>query len=104
MPIMKKFLRDIPVLAVLTGWLALAVAFAGVFVVEELDHECTGEHCCICLQMEIAIRLIEAFGRIGIGAFAAGFAAGLAGLSNKVPACFRFVPATPVSLRIKFNC
>ncbi|MDR0452835.1 MAG: hypothetical protein LBH15_07305 [Treponema sp.] len=101
---MKKFSRNIPVFAILAGWLALAVVFAGVFVVEELDHECTGEHCSICLQIEIAIRLIEAFGRIGVAALAAGFAAGLAGASGKVPAPFRLVPATPVSLKIKFNC
>jgi hypothetical protein len=101
---MKKILRNISVPAILTGWLALAVVFAGAFVVEELDHECTGEHCCICLQMEIAIRLIEAFGQIGVVALAAGFAAGLAGISAKVQAFFRFVPATPVSLKIKFNC
>jgi hypothetical protein len=101
---MKNFLRNVPVLAVLTGWLALAVVSAGVFAVEKLDHECTGDHCRVCLQIEIALMLIEAFGRIGVIALAAGFAAEFAGLPAKIPAFSRLAPATPVSLKIKFSC
>ncbi|MDR0708799.1 MAG: hypothetical protein LBF77_01890 [Spirochaetaceae bacterium] len=101
---MKKIPLKVPVPAVLTAWLALTVVFAGVFVFEELEHECTGEHCCICLQIEIAIRLIEAFGRIGIIILVAGSTAAFAGIFVKTPAVFPFVPATPVSLKIKCNC
>ncbi|MDR1586253.1 MAG: hypothetical protein LBS57_02220 [Treponema sp.] len=101
---MKKFPLKVPVPAILTAWLALAVVFAGVFVFEDLDHECTGEHCGICLQIRIAIRLIEALGRIGVIVLVAGSAAALAGVSAKGPAAFPLVPATPVSLKIKCNC
>jgi hypothetical protein len=101
---MEKSPLKVSVPAILTAWLALAVVFTGVFVFEELEHECTGEHCCICLQIEIAIRLIEAFGRIGVIALVAGSAAVLAGVSAKAPTVFPPVPATPVSLKIKYNC
>jgi hypothetical protein len=101
---MRNFLRKTSVRVMFTGWLALAVVFAGIFVFEELDHDCPGEHCGICLQIEIAIRVIEAFGRIGVTALLAGFASELGGASVKLPAFFFFIPATPVSLKIKFNC
>ncbi|MDR2434306.1 MAG: hypothetical protein LBD47_07040, partial [Treponema sp.] len=57
------------------AWLALAVVFAGIFVIEEHDHEHidvagqrlpSSENCHICLEIQIAQRLIEAFGRLGI--------------------------------------
>jgi hypothetical protein len=51
-----------------TAWLALAVVFAGIFVIEEDDHEHidvagqrlpSSENCHICLEIQIAQRLIE---------------------------------------------
>jgi hypothetical protein len=89
---------------VLTGWLVLSVVFAGVFVIETLDHDCTGEHCSVCLQVEIAHRLIEAFGRMGVIVLVAGFAVACAKPLIKFPAFSRLFWETPVSLKIKFSC
>jgi predicted transporter len=68
--------------ALTTAWLALAVIFAGVFVIEKHDHEHvdvsghrlpSSENCHICLELEIAQRLIEAFGRLGVSLAVIGF-------------------------------
>jgi hypothetical protein len=88
-------------MCLMMGWLALAIIFAGVFVIEELDHDCTGEDCHICLQIEIAQRLLEAFGRVGVSILFAGFIAYTKAFI-KLPVFFD--PITPITLKIKFNC
>jgi hypothetical protein len=102
--IMTKLPRKGFSLVVLMGWLVLSVVFAGGFVIEALDHDCTGEQCSVCLQVEIAHRLIEAFGRMGVIVLLAGFVAAYAKPLIKFPAFSRLVLETPVSLKIKFIC
>jgi hypothetical protein len=91
-------------LVILTGWLVLSVVFAGVFVIEALDHDHTGEQCSVCLQIEIAHRLIEAFGRMGAIVLLAGLAITYAKPTVKFPAFSHLILETPVSLKIKFSC
>jgi hypothetical protein len=100
--IMVELLRKKLSLVVLMA--ALFVAFTGIFVIEALDHDCTGEHCAVCLQIEIAHRLIEAFGRLGVIALAASFAAAVHAGTIKPQTLFRSFLTTPVSLKIKFSC
>ncbi|MDR0645348.1 MAG: hypothetical protein LBG05_10685 [Treponema sp.] len=65
-----------------TAWMAVAIIFAGIFVIEEHDHEHidasghslpSSEGCRICLEIQIAQRLIEAFGRLGVSLALIGF-------------------------------
>jgi hypothetical protein len=84
------------------GWLSLAVICAGAYIIEERDHDCCGEGCPVCHQLEFAQRLIEAFGHFCVSLLLAAFLACLA--SRAKPACPRAVPATLVALKIKFNC
>jgi hypothetical protein len=80
---MANFLRKAIVIAVLAvARLAFAVIFAGVFVIAEHDHVHvdnavhrvpSGENCRICFEIQIALRLMEAFGRLGVIIAVTGF-------------------------------
>ena len=87
--------------AVMTAWLVLAVIWAGIFVIEEHIHDHTGENCHICLEIQIALRIIEAFGRLGLGLFFAGFIKYAASLEK--PRQFYFAKK-PIELKVRFNC
>jgi len=93
-----------------TAWLALAVIFAGVFVIAEHDHEhidVKGHHvpdskdCHICYEIQIALRIIEAFGKLGV--YIAVISAIVYDLSFEKPQQF-FNPFNPILLKVKFNC
>jgi hypothetical protein len=95
--------------ALATAWLVLAVIFAGVFVIEEHDHEYidavdrrlpSSEDCHICLEIQIAQGLIEAFGRLGISIVVIGFLS--CGGSPVKPRMF--FPKRPLALKVRFNC
>jgi hypothetical protein len=86
---------------VMTAWLALAVVFAGIFVIEEHHHDHTGKNCQICLQIQIALRIIEAFGRLGVWLFLAGFIK--YAVSFVKPPPFYFAKK-PIELKVRFNC
>jgi len=92
------------------AWLALAVICAGVFVIVEHEHEHidsaghsipTTENCQICLEIQIAQRLIEAFGWLGISIAVMGFIVCALFFSKPQRA---FCPLNPVGLKVKFNC
>jgi predicted transporter len=96
--------------ALTTAWLALAVVFAGVFVIEEHDHEHidvegrrlpTSEDCHICLEIQIAQRLIEAFGRLGVSMAIIGFVLCVGSL---VKPHIIFCARKPIELKVRFNC
>ena len=93
-----------------TAWLALAVIFAGVFVIAEHNHEhidVKGNHvpdskdCHICYEIQIALRIIEAFGRLGIGIALVGFIVHAISII-KPQLIFNFI--NPTVLKVKFNC
>ena len=96
--------------ALMTAWLVLAVIFAGVFVIAEYDHEHidaegrhvpAGENCHICLEIQIALRIIEACGRLGVCLLLAGFI--MYAASFVKPQAF-FFTRKPVELKVRFNC
>jgi hypothetical protein len=81
----------------LTAVLALAVIFAGIFVLEEYDRGCTGEDCPVCLEM----RLIEAFGRLGLCIAGIGFISCTGCLVKSYMFIFR---KKPIELKVRCNC
>ncbi|MDR0401088.1 MAG: hypothetical protein LBH51_09120 [Treponema sp.] len=85
------------------GWLSLAVVCAGVYIIEEQDHDCCGEGCSVCHQIAVAQRFIEAFGRVYASLLLAAFLAALL-FRVKPSALFYALPSTLVALKIKFNC
>jgi hypothetical protein len=93
-----------------TAWLALAVMCAGVFVIAQYDHVHvdvkghrvpTGENCHICYEIQIALRLIEAFERFVMGLALIGFMVYVLSLAKSQ---FGFNPFYPIALKVKFNC
>jgi hypothetical protein len=96
--------------ALMTAWLALAVIFAGVFVIVEHDHEHinaaghsvpSSENCQICLEIQIALRLIEALCRLGVSFFLAGFI--LSAIPVIKSQTFLFA-IRPFALKVKLTC
>ncbi|GHV82950.1 hypothetical protein AGMMS50212_02900 [Spirochaetia bacterium] len=89
-------------LIVLTACLALAAVFAESFVFTNLDHDCLGEHCSVCLQIEIAQNVLEGLGRIGLFALAACIILQiLVIIKNRLR--FSFFPQTLVGLKVQYN-
>jgi hypothetical protein len=84
-----------------TVLLALAVIFAGAFVIMGQDHECVGKNCPVCLGIQIAIGFLEAFARLGMSIALAGFI--VYSLSFVSPQLI-FYPFNSISLKVKFNC
>ena len=93
--------KNILITAVMTAWLALAVIFAGIFVIEKHIHDHTGNNCRICLEIQIAQRIIEAFGRLGVGLLLAGF---IMYTASFVKSQTFFFIRKPVELKVRFNC
>jgi hypothetical protein len=93
-----------------SAWLALAVIFAGAFVIVEHNHEHidvkghrlpTSENCHICIKIQIALRLIEAFGRLGISLALIGF---MIYVLPFVKPQLIAIPFNLAALKVKFNC
>jgi hypothetical protein len=83
--------------ALTAAWLAAAVIFAGIFVLEGYDRGCTGENCPVCLEM----RLIEAFGRLGLCIAGIGFISCTGYLVRPYVFIFR---KRPLELKVRRNC
>jgi hypothetical protein len=87
---------------VLTVFLILAAVVLGeIFVFTNLDHEHTGEHCSVCLQIKIT-HLLEGLECICFFTFAdcripQNF------LIVKSRLCFSVIPETLIELKIKYN-
>ncbi|MDR2484135.1 MAG: hypothetical protein LBD55_01920 [Treponema sp.] len=96
--------------AAMTAWLVFAVIFAGVYAIAEHGHEHidtegrhvpAGENCHICLEIQIALRIIEAFGRLGVSLLLAGFIAYAASCVKPRPFYFA---KKPIEKKVRFNC
>lgn len=89
-------------LIVLTACLALSAVFAGGFVFANLNHDCIGEHCSVCLQIEIAQNLLEGLGHFTYGALAACLVPQIF-VIIKSRLCFSVLPQTLVELKVQYN-
>jgi hypothetical protein len=84
-------------------WLTAAVIFAGVFVIEERDHDhdYIGEACHICQEIQIAQRLIEAFVRLGVSILVVGF---ISYIKTSIKPQRFLYQVSPIELKVKLNC
>jgi hypothetical protein len=87
-------------LIVLTACLALAAVSAEFFVFTHLDHDCIGENCSVCLQIEIAQRVLEGLGHIGIIVLVIGFFAKTKQCIKSTPFSYTFT-TSPILLKVK---
>jgi len=98
----KKLQKKAVFTLLAAGWLALAVIWAGVFVIEQHDHQhIDSENCQICLVMQIALRIIEAFGQLAVCLAVMGFIIYTFSLVKPQRA---YCPINPISLKVKFIC
>jgi hypothetical protein len=90
--------------------LGFAVLFSGVFVIAEHDHNHidaegrhvpAGEDCHICLEIQIAQRLIEAMARLGVCFFLAVL---IKYAAFYLKAQTFFLVKKPIELKVRFNC
>jgi hypothetical protein len=88
-------------LALLTACLVFAAVFSQGFVLANLNHVHTGEQCSVCLQMEIAQKLLEGLARAGLLALAFCLVPQSSAVKNRL--FFFVVPQTLVALKIKNN-
>jgi hypothetical protein len=88
-------------LALLTACLVFAALFSEGFVLANLNHVHVGEHCSLCLQIEIVQKLLEGLGRAGLFALVACLVPESSALKNRL--CFSFAPQTLVALKTKNN-
>jgi len=98
---MTKKTQIITVFTVLAAvWLALVVILAGGFVIEKYDHQhIDSENCQICLVIQISLRLMEAFGRLGMSIAVIGFIIYALSFVKPQRAYCLF---NPIKLKVKF--
>ncbi|MDR1216609.1 MAG: hypothetical protein LBK25_08005 [Treponema sp.] len=89
-------------LIVLTACLTVIAIFAEFFICTHLDHDCVGDACSICLQIEVAQHLLEKLGRLGAMALLAFALGNYTKILVKLSVVF-CSSITPVSLKIKIN-
>jgi hypothetical protein len=100
-PVLRvRFLKS----AAASLWLSAAVIFSGVFVIEEREHEHVyhGDTCHICQEMQIAQRLIEAAGGIGLWVISIGFLSYIQSVCVKPRRVLR--RTSLIALKIKLSC
>jgi hypothetical protein len=97
---MMKFPRKRLLLIVLAVCLALAALSAEVFVLTHIDHDCEGEECPVCAQIEIAQNALKA---LGLACIAAALAVFIPDADLFVKQARRFFTglATPITLHVK---
>jgi hypothetical protein len=88
-------------LALLTACLVFAALFSQGFVLTNLNHVHTEEHCSLCLQIEIAQKLLEGLGRIGLLVLAACLVPESSALRSRL--WLSVASQTLVALKIKNN-
>lgn len=82
--------------------LCLAMAFSVAFIVLESDHDCIGEHCEICLEIEACVNLLRG---IGFAVLTFLIAVALGHISYKTPKPSEVVRwlDTLVALKVKLT-
>ena len=90
----------------ITGLLAAVLAAvmlsSAVYIAVEANHNCSGEDCAICHQLQACENLLKS---IGLAGAAAGFAAAVrSALCSVIPSCAEVVRTfTLVSLKVKLS-
>jgi hypothetical protein len=82
----------------LMAFVALAVACVEFFIFVNLEHDCIGEHCSICLQIDVVQRLLECLAGVCVIAALAFYMHSFFKLTAWRPA-----PRTPVALKVRCN-
>ena len=86
----------------LAAVLAAVMLSSAVYIAVEANHNCSGEDCAICHQLQVCENLLKSIGLAGFGIVAA--AAGAYTLCRVISACTELIRAfTLVSLKVKLS-
>lgn len=86
----------------LAAVLAVVMLFSAVYIAVEANHDCSGEDCAICHQLQACENLLKS---IGLAGAAAVFAVAVRyALCRIIPSCAELVRTfTLVSLKVKLS-
>ncbi len=83
-------------------WLLLVMFFSTAYIIREADHNCTGENCPICHQIQICRQILNTVGTAAFGA--AVFSLASVFLTAPTPVHRRESAAvTLISLKVKLS-
>jgi hypothetical protein len=88
-------------LYILLFCIAAAVLFSAAFIFSHLDHDCDGDECPVCLQIETAEMLLKGLGAAGLVLVVVSKFPGKRPLL--IPRLFSFYPVTAITLKVQFN-
>jgi hypothetical protein len=98
---LKRLGKGLPIIA-LASCIALTALFAEAFVLTHIEHDCTGEGCEVCLQMEASLNLLKGLGLLCVTAVFGALSSGAGSVFGKIN-FFHAKLMTPVALRVKLN-
>ena len=89
-------------LLVLAICITFSVAFAGNLAAGEIDHDCTGENCPVCLHIETAKGFLKTLKTAGSFSSLTSHLAFSATIPENNSEC-NIYPYSPIALKVRFN-
>jgi hypothetical protein len=96
-----RYKRGILLLA-LAVCIAFSVVFAGNLAAGDIDHDCIGENCPVCLHIETAKDFLKTLKTAGSFTFFTGHFAFIAAIPENSAECAMY-PHSPIALKVRFN-
>ena len=87
---------------VLAACMAFSVVFAGNLAAGDIDHDCIGENCPVCLHIETAQGLLKTLKTAGFFTFFTGHVSFTAAIPENSAECNNY-PHSPIALKVRFN-
>jgi len=81
--------------------IAFSVAFAGNLAATEIDHDCTGENCPVCLHIETAKGFLKTLKTAGSFSSLTGHSVFTAKIPENNAEC-NIYPHSPIALKVRF--
>jgi len=82
--------------------IAFSVVFTGNLAATEIDHDCTGENCPVCLHIETAKDFLKALKTAGSFSSLTSHLAFTAKILENNAEC-NIYPHSPIALKVRFN-
>ena len=99
---MELYSKKKILLLVLAICIAFSVAFAGNLAAGEIDHDCTGESCPVCLHIEMAKGVLKTLKTAGSFSSLTGHLALTAKIPENNAECNTY-SHSPIAFKVRFN-
>lgn len=102
---MSCFTKNKRIFAFLTAFFVAAVLFlSGLFIVTHVEHDCTGEGCFVCAEIEACVFTIGLLAEaVGAGAVVVFAYIAIQKLLSSYPSRLYLCPVSLVSLKIRLD-